>query len=79
MENLRNVKVPPVGGAGGSIARAVIIGGAVVYGAVNSLFNVEGGHRAIMFNRFVGVKDTVRVPQSQAQSPAQAHVAPAPN
>jgi prohibitin 2 len=25
----------------------------------NSLFNVEGGHRAIVYNRFVGVKDKV--------------------
>lgn len=68
MENLRNVKVPPVGGPGGSVVRAVLIGGAVVYGAVNSLFNVEGGHRAIMFNRFVGVKDTVMAPLLLSQS-----------
>ena len=26
---------------------------------VHSLFNVEGGHRAIVYNRFVGVKDKV--------------------
>lgn len=33
--------------------------GAVGYGVWNSLFTVDGGHRAVMFNRLVGVKDTV--------------------
>jgi hypothetical protein len=35
-------------------------GGLAVYGAANSLFNVEGGHRAIVFNRLVGIKEEVR-------------------
>lgn len=30
-----------------------------MYGAVNSLYNVEGGHRAIVFNRVVGIKEKV--------------------
>jgi prohibitin 2 len=39
----------------------VLIGGsAAVYGISNSLFNVEGGHRAIVFNRLVGIKESVR-------------------
>lgn len=42
-----------------NIARAVLIGGVTIYGAANSIFNVEGGHRAIVFNRLVGIKDTV--------------------
>jgi len=42
-----------------SQARLLAIGGAATYAAFNSLFNVEGGHRAIVFNRLVGVKDTV--------------------
>ena len=35
------------------------LGGAGVYGVSHSIFNVEGGHRAIIFNRLVGIKDTV--------------------
>eukprot|EP00897_Mesotaenium_endlicherianum_P007517 jgi/Mesen1/6794/ME000035S06173 len=58
ISNLRNVKIPS-GGPASSVGRAVIIGGALLYGAVNSLYNVEGGHRAIIFNRIVGVKDKV--------------------
>lgn len=60
MENLRNVKMPPGGtAAAGTLARVILLGGAAVVGAVNSLFNVEGGHRAIVFNRLTGIKDTV--------------------
>lgn len=40
-------------------ARLVLVGGVAVYGAANSLFTVEGGHKAIVFNRLVGIKDTV--------------------
>lgn len=42
-----------------TLVRVVVIGGLTVYGAANSLFNVEGGHRAVVFNRVVGLKDTV--------------------
>ena len=36
------------------------VGVAVVGGIVNSaLYNVDGGHRAVIFDRFVGVKDAV--------------------
>lgn len=42
-----------------NIARLVMFGGATVYAATHSIFNVEGGHRAIVFNRLVGIKDTV--------------------
>lgn len=55
---IRNMKVPQ-GGPAQAIVRAVLIGGGLVYGAYHSLFNVEGGHRAIMFNRIGGVKETV--------------------
>lgn len=44
-----------------NIARVAVLGGATVYGIANSLFNVEGGHRAIVFNRVVGIKETVSV------------------
>ncbi|KAJ7982634.1 Prohibitin mitochondrial-like [Quillaja saponaria] len=59
--NLNNMKVPkvPGGGAASALLKVGIIGGLAVYGAANSLYNVDGGHRAIMFNRLVGVKDKV--------------------
>lgn len=41
------------------IAQAVVGGAAGVYAAANSFFNVEGGHRAIVYNRVVGIKDTI--------------------
>eukprot|EP01133_Synstelium_polycarpum_P012850 gene12850-15091_t len=47
----------PKGGLGGMLTLAV--GGLALYGAFNSLLNVEGGHRAIVFNRFVGIKNRV--------------------
>eukprot|EP00879_Flechtneria_rotunda_P022142 GHRR01023364.1.p1 GENE.GHRR01023364.1~~GHRR01023364.1.p1 ORF type:complete len:132 (+),score=17.43 GHRR01023364.1:182-577(+) len=43
----------------GGLARVLIGGGLAVYGATNSLFNVEGGHRGIVFNRLVGIKEEV--------------------
>jgi hypothetical protein len=52
---------PPISPAAiGGLARVLFGGGLVVYGATNSLFNVEGGHRAIVFNRLVGIKEEVR-------------------
>ncbi|KAM6572484.1 hypothetical protein CsatA_016564 [Cannabis sativa] len=58
--NLNNVKVPKVpGGAASALLKIGIIGGIGLYVATNSLYNVEGGHRAIVFNRIVGVKDKV--------------------
>jgi hypothetical protein len=43
-----------------SLVRVAVAGGLGVYGVSNSIFNVEGGHRAIIFNRVTGIKDTVR-------------------
>lgn len=58
MNNIRNVKLPNANII--SNALKVIVGGsALTYAAGNSLFNVEGGHRAIVFNRFLGIKDGV--------------------
>ncbi|CAJ1934102.1 unnamed protein product [Sphenostylis stenocarpa] len=58
--NFKNVNVPKVPGGGiAALLKVGIIGGLAVYGAANSLYNVEGGHRAIVFNRIVGVKDKV--------------------
>ncbi|KAJ0250913.1 Prohibitin-1 [Hirschfeldia incana] len=59
--NLNNVKVPkvPGGGPASALLKVGIIGGLGLYAATQSLYNVDGGHRAIMFNRLVGVKDKV--------------------
>ncbi|XP_065875789.1 prohibitin-1, mitochondrial [Euphorbia lathyris] len=59
--NFNNVKVPkmPGGGAASALIKLGVIGGLGMYGVANSLYNVEGGHRAIVFNRLVGVKDKV--------------------
>lgn len=58
LNDVRNVKIPN-GGPAGALVKLAVIGGIGVYAAVNSLYNVEGGHRAIVFNRIVGVKDKV--------------------
>ena len=68
--NLRNVKLPGTGPSA-SIVRAVVAGGVLIYGATNSLYNVEGGHRAIIFNRLVGVKD--KVTQIRAENNSHRH------
>uniref|UniRef100_A0A1J3I7W1 Prohibitin n=1 Tax=Noccaea caerulescens TaxID=107243 RepID=A0A1J3I7W1_NOCCA len=54
-------KVPKVPGAGAisGLLKVGIIGGLGLYGATHSFYNVDGGHRAIMFNRLVGIKDKV--------------------
>uniref|UniRef100_A0A1J3DBR9 Prohibitin n=2 Tax=Noccaea caerulescens TaxID=107243 RepID=A0A1J3DBR9_NOCCA len=54
-------KVPKVPGAGAisALLKVGIIGGLGLYGATHSFYNVDGGHRAIMFNRLVGIKDKV--------------------
>ncbi|KAL5579836.1 hypothetical protein UlMin_012278 [Ulmus minor] len=59
--NFKNIKVPRVPGGGSGVASALvqlgIIGGIGLYAATHSLYNVDGGHRAIVFNRILGVKD----------------------
>ena len=55
-KNMRNIKVPG-GGATSAMLKVGIIAGLGVYGASYSLYNVEGGHQAIVFNRVVGIKD----------------------
>ncbi|KAL5548453.1 hypothetical protein UlMin_003684 [Ulmus minor] len=61
--NFKNIKVPRVPGGGSGAASALvklgIIGGIGLYAATHSLYNVDGGHRAIVFNRILGVKDKV--------------------
>ena len=54
------------GGGGGRAAAAAArsvaalsVAGGLAYGTYNSLFTVQGGHRAVMFNRLGGMKDQV--------------------
>merc|ERR1719223_1659876 len=54
------------GGGGGKAAQAAaravssaIAAGVLGYGAYNSVYTVQGGHRAVMFNRITGMKSTV--------------------
>jgi prohibitin 2 len=56
----------PGGGGGGGVAgaassaiMALMTAGALGYGAYHSVFTVQGGHRAVMFNRISGMKDNV--------------------
>uniref|UniRef100_A0ACD5UJ39 Uncharacterized protein n=1 Tax=Avena sativa TaxID=4498 RepID=A0ACD5UJ39_AVESA len=43
----------------GLLAKLALVGGAVWLTGSNTLYNVEGGHRAIVFNRLEGIKDKV--------------------
>ncbi|KAI5082865.1 hypothetical protein GOP47_0002608 [Adiantum capillus-veneris] len=54
----RNPKLPNMGPALNMI-RIALLGGVGIYAAANSLYNVEGGHRAIVFNRIEGIRDKV--------------------
>lgn len=49
----------PDTGAASALLKLGAVVGLGLYAAGNSLYNVEGGHRAIVFNRLVGVKDKV--------------------
>lgn len=59
MQNVRNVKLPDPRIISG-IVQTAVFGGAGAYGLYHSFFNVEGGHRAIVYNRFVGIREKVR-------------------
>lgn len=45
--------------AAGRAAGSLVVAGSLGYGAYNSVFTVDGGHRAVIFNRLVGMKDTI--------------------
>ena len=59
MQNLKNVKLPSASVISG-VVQTALYGSVGVYGLYNGLFNVEGGHRAIVYNRVSGVKQKVR-------------------
>lgn len=65
-QNMPKGGMPSGGGGGGkaaaaagSAATALLAAGALGYGAFNSVYNVDGGHRAVVFNRVTGMKETI--------------------
>jgi prohibitin 2 len=56
-KQLANYKVPS--GATGTGIGLLVGAGLVLYAGYNSLFTVDGGHAAIVFNRFTGVRQKV--------------------
>jgi prohibitin 2 len=64
-KNIPSGGMPSGGGAGnaaaaaGKAATALLTAGALSYGAYNSVYTVEGGHRAVVFNRVTGMKKDV--------------------
>ncbi|XP_021733374.1 prohibitin-1, mitochondrial-like [Chenopodium quinoa] len=62
--NFIKKKIATLPGGGGALSRwkkigLFVIGGLGVHAALSSYYNVEGGHRAIVFNRMTGLKDKV--------------------
>mmetsp|Transcript_832 Transcript_832/g.1725 ORF Transcript_832/g.1725 Transcript_832/m.1725 type:complete len:324 (+) Transcript_832:139-1110(+) len=45
--------------AAGRAAGSLMLAGGLGYGAFNSVYTVEGGHRAVIFNRVLGMKESV--------------------
>jgi len=62
-KNIPKGGMPSGGGnaaaAAGKAASALLTAGALSYGAYNSVYTVQGGHRAVVFNRLVGMKADV--------------------
>eukprot|EP00941_MAST-03F_sp_MAST-3F-sp1_P004392 g4392.t1 len=62
LENMKNKM--NMGGGGGSrlILAAKLVAGAAAVGALayNSIFTVDGGHRAVVYSRFTGISSRVR-------------------
>ena len=60
LERMRNVKLPSGGGPAARAAAVVLAGGAGLAAlGYYSLFNVESGHKAVVFNRVTGLKPGV--------------------
>lgn len=64
-QNIPKGGMPSGGGGGGAAAAAakaataLTTAGILGYGAYNSVYTVNGGHRAVVFNRVTGMKSTV--------------------
>lgn len=57
--NMSKIPTIPNAGPASMLLKLGAVLGLGLYAAGHSLYNVEGGHRAIVFNRLVGVKDKV--------------------
>ncbi|XP_019097720.1 PREDICTED: prohibitin-7, mitochondrial-like [Camelina sativa] len=57
--NVKQVPNVPGSPALSALLKVGVIGGLGLYCIANSMYNVEGGHRAIVFNRLTGIKDKV--------------------
>jgi prohibitin 2 len=62
--SFKGARIPSAPAGGGALVKAALVGGAGLYAALNSFYNVEGGHRAIVFNRIEGIKEKVSRPAS---------------
>jgi len=61
LSRLGGVLGPAAGSTMGRLAGAGVVGtGLVAYGGSSCLFNVEGGHRAVMYHRFGGVQQLIK-------------------
>merc|ERR1719440_2670390 len=58
-QQLRNVKLPS-SGAAGAVVRSVALAGVGLYALSQSLYNVEGGQRGIIYNRLTGIAEKVK-------------------
>jgi len=58
LNKLINIKLPQNVGGGGGL-KWIIGAGVLLLAGTQSLFTVEGGHRAVMFNKFAGVRRKV--------------------
>jgi len=52
------MQLPPTNLVAG-VLRTIGLAGAAVYGVSNALMNVEGGHRAVVFNKVTGMREGV--------------------
>lgn len=59
--NIKKVPNVPGSPALSALLKVSVIGGLGVYAIANSIYNVDGGHRAIVFNRITGIKEKVCV------------------
>jgi prohibitin 2 len=59
LRNLRNIKLPGGPNAATNVVKAVVGLSAVGYGAYESVYTVEGGHRAVVYSRITGVGEKV--------------------
>ena len=59
LKNMKNMKMPKGGGPAAGLGGVLAAAGLGLYTLSNCLFNVEGGKRAIVFNRVGGIKDQV--------------------